>query len=244
MKRVFAAQLRSRNLFRLLALSGIMLFISGCLQIDYDITFNHDGSESVIAKIAAIKELNNQITKMDAKMKARGYKTSIETRNDSVFLTATQTFAAGKWVLPHPNGMIKDSVQLTQSYVDYFFFKKYMLNAKYSFNNNDTSYDANLSDFDNMLKDSSSKNKDSQATPDSDGQLFSIPVTYHIHVPGKIDTTTSTNVIMNTMTWKYKLENGVKVNVGFASTELNYTYLIILGILIAAVVFYFAMKLR
>jgi hypothetical protein len=232
MKRVIAAKLRLRYLFRLLPLLFLMCFVSSCLQIDYYVTINSDGSESVTAKVAAIKEI--KLDRMENQLKAHGYNISREIRNDSIYLIATQTFPAGKWAIPYPYGLVKDSVRLAQSYTNYYLLRKYKLSVTFIFDsskvesffntNNDISADSNAATNDSI------KNMKSA--------LFVIPVRYHIHVPGRIDTTTATKIIVDTLTWNYKLKGGENVNIICASTEYNYTYLIILGILIVAFLFY------
>ncbi len=232
MKRVVAAKLRLGYLFRLLPLLLLVCLISSCLQIDYYVTINRDGSESVTVKIAAIKEI--ALDPMENQLKARGYKTSREIRNDSIYLIAKQTFPAGKWAIPYPYGMVRDSMKLAQSYTDYYLFKKYKLSATYIIDSN------KVEKF--FTKDNDSVGVDikfSDSLKNIKNALYVIPVRYHIHVPGKIDTTTATKVVVDTLTWNYKLDGGENVNILCASTEYNYTYLIVLGLLVVAALFYF-----
>lgn len=234
-----AAKLRLGYLFRLLPLLALVCLVSSCLQIDYYVTINHDGSESVTAKIAAAKEI--KLDPMEIQLKAHGYQTSRQMRNDSIILIAKQTFPAGKWSIPYPYGMVKDSMKLVQSYTDYYLFKKYKITAAYIFDSSKVQSFINTGDWnsgnsDITAYDSMKNNKDA---------LFTIPVRYHIHVPGIIDTSTAANVVVNTMNWNYKLYGGENVNIICASTEYNYTYIIILSLLVIATLFYiFTYKIK
>lgn len=226
MKQVFAIKPRLFYLFRLLPLLLLLCLVSSCLQIDYYVTINRDGSELVTAKIVAIKEL--KLDKMESQLKAHGYTTTSELIGDSVHLTATQTFAAANWAVPYPYAMLKDSVNIMQSYTNYLLCKKYKLSVRYKLDSSKVA---------NSLTDANpSANSDSSKGLGSN--LFSIPIRYHISVPGSIDTTTAANVVVNTMNWNYKLQGGQDVNIICASTEYNYTYIIILGLLIVAGVYY------
>jgi hypothetical protein len=231
MKRVVAAKLRLGYLFSLLPLLLLVCFISSCLQIDYYVTINRDGSESVTAKVAAIKEI--KLDRMENMLKSHGYNTAREIRNDSIYLIATQIFPAGKWAIPYPYGMVKDSIKLAQSYTNYYLFTKYKISATYIL---DSSKVENFFTKDDNSAESNASTNDS--LKNMNGALLVIPVRYHIHVPGRIDTTTATNILVDTLNWNYKLKGGENVNIICASTEYNYTYLIILGLLIVAFLFY------
>jgi len=239
MKRIIAAQFRSGGLFRLFILFLLLCLISSCLQIDYYVTLNLDGTESVVAKIVAIKEL--KLDKMESQLKAHGYAVTRELRGDSVHLTATQIFPAGAWAIPYPYAMIKDSVKVSQSYNNYFLFKKYRLSVHYKLDsskvaNSFTDDTIPAGDKDDASTDKLVKKSDSLKNLSS--TLFSIPMRYHIYVPGFIDTTTAGSVVVNTMNWNYKLEGGETTNILFASTSWNYTYVIILSLVTIAALFY------
>lgn len=194
-----------RKLFLISILVLLPVFLSGCVNIEYLIDIEEDGSEKITLKITVpetiyvmggLNELSNQLTK-------QGYVVSTENEGSNTILEAKTSPKSGQWIFPYPQNLSRGDLKFVPEYSDYFFFRTYGLSATFSLDPAKVGEMGNPSEF--------------EENPYLQGQTFNMGMKYSINMPGKIIEQNANSIDGNNMQWSVDLTNDDYINISAKS---------------------------
>jgi hypothetical protein len=175
-----------------------VLFISGCLEVEYHIKFNDDGRQNIIINVSLPVLVAQQSSEIIDAMKEEGFAVTTKSQGDKYIISAIKVCEKNMWYFPGPKNYIKNA-SFKPSYYNYLFFNIFTIEGSYLI---------------------TSKKSNAQFNPYSN---INVPMRYFIEVPGKIKSHNAMNMSGNTLQWEYNLNSKNEiVNIQFSSYTIKY----------------------
>jgi hypothetical protein len=213
----------SINIKRICLIFLILLscfIISGCINIDYVIDVNENGTEKVTTDVTlpSALEAAGAVDEIKSSMTKAGYYVSSKNDGNNSVVEGTVERSQGNWIVPYPNTLIQgQQPNFTYNYNDYFFYRDYYINA---------SYQLNPQAVQNMLNPQTL-----QGNPFFNANDVSVNVSYTINLPGKILSTNASATNLNSMKWSLDLKNDSGISL-VAKSRLFYPGRIAMAIIL------------
>ncbi len=208
----------------LLALLMLVVFASGCIDTDYNVSLMEDGGQAITVKIKAPSGLDAaKIQEMQDDLKNKGYTVAKTTDKDqNIIITGDKKLNAGKWELPYNEKVVVSDPKFTSNFTNYFVYKAWSYEGSYEF------------DAKKVAKVVGKEDTTATATTDSGMNLedYSLDFVYVLTVPGTISEQNAASTVANadgttTLTWKYNTDKDKGVDLKVKSSK---TYTMYMGI--------------
>jgi hypothetical protein len=208
---------------------GIILFcvcilISGCLDIEYNLKINTDGSGNAAVKVGMPVYISASAGDIARSLADNGYKVTTKIESNKYVVLGTRQFSKNQWVMPFPELLVKKGAEFKPEYVNFLFLKLFYMDARYELDINKVNS--------NISADQSSKYWE--------GVI--IPFQYVISTPGTIFKHNADKISGNELIWQYTIRGGEKVNIEFISYNIDYFAILLLLTVIVIFEAYFVHK--
>jgi hypothetical protein len=180
-------------------------------EVEYRMEIKPDGTQKITFKlfmpIAVVIYAPNVVEELVKSVRDSGYTVRTGTDKEKFYLIAEQILK-DKWTLPYPGDFINDDAIFKPLFVDLLFLKVYSIEARFSL--------------------SKGLNTTDSKKP--------VPMTYTITVPGKLiehnahEVKENTEAKKSTLTWRYYMKPGEKIDIKFTSVYIDYQAIIFGGV--------------
>ena len=213
--------MRKTYLLAVMALLAVALLVSGCIDTEYTIGLNADGTETIKVNIKAPSGMDaTKLQEMQDDLTSKGYTVEKTTDKDSnIIITANKTAAAGKWELPYNAKVVSADPKFTQNYSNLFVHKSWEFTASYEFDQKKVN---------ELVGKPEESTTDATATDDSGVNMedYSLDFIYHITIPGTVSEQNAASFVDNkdgtaTYTWSYNTDKDKGVDIKRKSSETN-----------------------
>lgn len=220
--------MKKTYLLAMLAMLAVALLVSGCIDTEYNIGLNTDGSESIKVNIKAPSGLDAaKLQEMQDDLSKNGYNVSKTTDKDSnIIINADKTVPSGKWELPYNAKVISADPKFTQSFSNYFVYKAWSFEAAYDFDQKKVNELVGKPE-----EDTSTDTTDTSGVSMED---YSLDFIYNITIPGTVSEQNAASSVDNndgtaTYTWKFNTDKDKGVDIKLKSSATNTTAIAIAG---------------
>ena len=174
---------------RLFLLALVILSITGCIEVVYEITVDENDVEHLTTRMGMPALLAPYLGEVITDIQNEGFVVTTETRGDKVWIVGTKEFAAGSWDIPAlPSTVTITSVDRDVFQADdYVLFKRYTLDVEYRYQSNDSGAPP-----DGVL-------------PPGGGSTYTVPVTFVVTLPGMIMETNAPERQGRAAVWNFTL---------------------------------------
>ncbi len=194
----------TRRLLLFLLLILTVPFLSGCIEIEFDISIATDGTQTVGTTILLDRIMAIKAPEIAKTLESNGYSVSVEGVGDKVAVRGTRRPVNGQFLLPYPEKFVQGTAVFTPSFLNFFFVRVMSFKATYVLD--PAKVDEIFSDL-----------KDNEFFRD-----FRIPITYKIRFAGPIYETNAHEVRGNEAIWRFTLRGGQEVRLDFLAYKVNY----------------------